>query len=274
MYYRHDLDITYPDTCDEHMITVKHLHDVKLDENYPYLQKGFGFQCRRVLLQVLMNTVMPALLYVSYGLRVHGRKKLKQYKKQYKGRLLTISNHVFMWDCIGIMHAMRPKIGFFPVWKINLEGPNGFWIRMAGGIPVPTDNLRPMAKFMKAMDEVLERGEWVHFFPEGSMWFYDPDIRPLKKAVFKYAVSYDRPIIPMVYTFRPRTGLWKLWGKKPLVDLNVGDPIFHDKDLPKLEAIKKMQADAYRIMQAMAGVHPGDPTYNEDLNLENYKKTM
>lgn len=274
MYYRHNLDFQYPEKSDEHMITVKHLRDVNLDENYPYLQKGFGFQCRRVLLQVAMHTVMPVLLYFRYGLHIHGRDKLKQYKKQFPGKLLTISNHVLMWDCICVMHAMSPTIGFFPAWKINLEGPNGPLIRMAGGIPVPTDSTRPMMKFMKAMDEVFARGEWVHFFPEGSLWFYYPDIRPLKKAVFKYAVSYDRPIIPMVFTYRPRKGLWKLLGRRPLVDLNVGDPIFHDKDLPKLEAIKKMQKDAYHIMQGMAGIHPGDPTYNEDLNLENYKKTM
>ena len=41
-----------------------------------------------------------------------------------------------------------------------------------------------------------------------------------------------------------------------------------------MEAVKKMQQDAYRIMQEMNGIHPGDPTYNEDLNPENYQKTM
>lgn len=106
------------------------------------------------------------------------------------------------------------------------------------------------------------------------MWFYYPDIRPLKKAVFKYAVTYDRPILPITFSFRPRKGMWRLWGKTPLVDLNIGDPIFRDPELPKLAAIKKMQSDAYRIMQEMNGIHPGDPTYNENLNLEAYQKTM
>ena len=106
------------------------------------------------------------------------------------------------------------------------------------------------------------------------MWFYYPDIRPLKKAVFKYAVTFDRPILPITFSFRPRTGLWKLIGKSPLVDLNIGDPIFHDKELPKLAAVKKMQQDAYHIMQGMNGIHPGDPTYSTDLTLDNYQKTM
>ena len=46
------------------------------------------------------------------------------------------------------------------------------------------------------------------------------------------------------------------------------------KTLPKLEAVKKLQQDAYHIMQGMNGIHPGDPTYNTDLNLETYQKTM
>ena len=274
MYYRHNLNYQYPDKCDEHMISVKHLRDVNLDANYPYLQKSGWFRFQRVLLHICQYTVLPLILWVRHGLHIYGKEKLKANKALFEDGLLTISNHVFMWDYICIMVALRPRLGFFPAWKINLEGPNGPLIRMAGGIPVPTDNFRSMTKFMEAMDEVFARGDWMHFFPEGSMWFYYPDLRPLKKAVFKYAVSYDRPILPITLSFRPRKGLWKLIGKTPLVDLNIGDPIFHDKDLPKLEAIRKMQKDAYHIMQGMNGIHPGDPAYRVEQDLETYQKTM
>ena len=73
--------------------------------------------------------------------------------------------------------------------------------------------------------EVFKEGKWLHVFPEGSMWFYYPDIRPLKPAVFKYAVKYDKPIIPITLSFRPRKGLYKLFTNKPLVDLHIGKPI-------------------------------------------------
>ena len=274
MYYRHNLPYEYPEKCDEHMITVKHLRDVNLDENYPYLQKSFWFKCQRAFLWFCLHTILPPVIWVRHGLRVYGKKKLRQHKDLIKNGLLTVSNHVFMWDFICVMLALGRKLGYFPAWKTNLEGPNGPLIRMAGGIPIPTDNLRSMVKFKHAMEEVFAQGKWMHFFPEGSMWFYYPDIRPLKKAVFKYAVTYDRPILPITFSFRPRTGLWKLIGKSPLVDLNIGDPIFHDRELPRLAATKKMQQEAYHIMQGMNGIYPGDPTYNEDLNLENYQKTM
>ena len=274
MYYRHNLDYQYPEKCDQHMIAVKHLRDVNLDTKYPYLQKGVWFGCQRALLHICQYSVLPLVMWLRHGLHIHGKEKLKANKELFKNGLLTISNHVFMWDYICLMVALRPRLGFFPAWKTNLEGPNGPWIRMAGGIPIPTDNLRSMVKFKEAMETVLEHGDWLHFFPEGSMWFYYPDIRPLKKAVFKYAVSFDRPMLPVTFSFRPRTGLWKLLGKSPLVDLNIGDPIFYDKELPKNDAVKKLQQDAYHIMQAMNGIHPGDPTYNTDQTPENYQKTM
>ncbi len=274
MYYRHNLNYQYPEKCDEHMITVKHIFNPQIDENYPYLQKSFKFKCQRVILRVLQYTVFPIMVGVRHGLRVKGRKKLKEYKHLIDNGLLTVSNHVYMWDFISIMVALRPKIGFFPVWKDNVEGPNSIWIRIAGGMPVPTDNMRGMMSFKRAVDEVFSSNEWVHFFPEGSMWFYYPDIRPLKKAVFKYAVAYDRPILPITFSFRPRKGLWKLIGKSPLVDLNIGDPIYYDKSLTKAEAVKKLQQDTYHVMQEMNGIHPGDPTYNTDQNPDTYQKTM
>ena len=70
MYYRHDLPYEYPERCDEHMITVKHLRDVVLDEQYPYLQKSFWFKCQRGFLRFCQYTVLPLVMWVRHGLRI------------------------------------------------------------------------------------------------------------------------------------------------------------------------------------------------------------
>ena len=106
------------------------------------------------------------------------------------------------------------------------------------------------------------------------MWFYYPDIRPLKKAVFKYAVQYDRPVLPIAFSFRPRKGLWKLLGKSPLVDLNIGDPLFPEAGLSRVEATRKLHAETYHAMQVMCGIHPGHPAYRVEQDPETYQKTM
>ena len=274
MYYRHNLDIVYPNRCDEHMIEVKKIRDTHFDENYCYYNKSFGYKFLRVILNICLYLVGYLVVTFRYGLKIYGRREFKKNKKHFKDGAITICNHVLMWDYLCVLKAIRPNLEYHAGWKTNFEGPNGPFIRWVGGIPIPTDNIRAMAKFQKAIGDVLKDGKWLHFFPEGSMWFYYPDIRPLKKTIFKYAVRYDKPIIPMAISFRPRTGLWKLFGKKPLADLHIGEPLFPDKSLPIGEAIDKLHKEAYHVMQVLAGINPGDLTYNLDQNIENYKKTM
>lgn len=275
MYYRHQLDYTYPERCDEHMITVPHLRDVTVDEHYPYLRKDFLFKCIRSVYWVAVHTLLAVLLPITHGLRIHGRKNLKKHKALLKDGAITISNHVFMWDHLCVVRAIFPHLTYFPAWKTNLEGPNGPLIRMAGGIPIPdAGNMRAMKKFMSAMEEVLKSKTWLHFYPEGSMWFFYPDIRPLKKAVFNYAVRYDRPVLPITMSFRERKGITRLFTKAPQVDLYIGEPLLVDKNLSPVTAAKDLQERAYHVMQTMVGVFPGDPTYNSNQDPAAYQKTM
>ena len=274
MYYRHNLNYQYPERPDEHMLKVKRVREVKLDENYPYLQKGWWWKVKRAVFWTLVTLIVFPLMRLTHGLKIYGKKNYKKHKKAFKNGAITISNHVFMWDYLCVLKAVRPNLSYFPAWKTNLEGANGGLIRLAGGIPIPTDSKRSMVKFKQAIEEVLESGKWLHFFPEGALWFFYPDIRPLKKAVFRYAVRYDKPIIPISMSFRPRKGLLKLFGKAPAVDLHIGEPLFADKTLPRGEAEEKLRADAYHAMQVMNGINPGDKTYNVDQNPENYQKTM
>ena len=274
MYYRHNLNYEYPSRPDEHMLKVKAKRKVTLDENYPYLQKGWWWKLRRVVFWVLVTVIVFPLMRLTHGLKIYGKENYKKHKKAFKNGAITISNHVFMWDYLCVLKAVRPHLSYFPAWKGNLEGSNGGLIRLAGGIPIPSDNRRCMVKFKQAMDEVVESGKWLHFFPEGSLWFFYPDIRPLKKAVFKYAVRYDKPIIPISMSFRPRRGLLKLFSKKPSVDLHIGEALYPDKSLSRGEAEEKLHKEAYHIMQVMNGINPGDETYNVDQNPDTYQKTM
>ena len=54
----------------------------------------------------------------------------------------------------------------------------------------------------------------------------------------------------------------------------VGKPIIPDKELPVLEASKKIHKEAYHVMQVMCGINPSDKTYNENQDIDSYVKTM
>ena len=46
------------------------------------------------------------------------------------------------------------------------------------------------------------------------------------------------------------------------------------KRFPMDEAIDKIHKEAYHAVQVLAGINKGDPTYNENQDIDSYKKTM
>lgn len=274
MYYKHDLDITYPDRSDEHMITVKKVRDLKFDKNYPYLNKTRRFKFMRGIYWILVTLIVFPLMRLTHGLKIHGKENVKKNKDILKDGMITVSNHVFYWDYLAVLKAIRPRLAYFPAWKENLNGPCGKLIRLSGGIPIPTDDIHAMHDFNAAIEEVIKEGKCLHFFPEGSMWLFYPDIRPLKKAVFKYSVKFNKPILPITMSFRKRRGITRLFTKTPFVDLHIGNPILPDTSIDQLDAEKKMHRETYKAMQLMNGIGEDSETYNENQSISEYVKTM
>lgn len=272
MYYKPNLGYKYPDKCDEHMITVKHVHDINVDENYKFINKSSFYKFKRGMLWLLLNLIIFPMCKLLYGTKYYGRKNLRKNKKLFKDGAITISNHVFMWDYLCVLKAIRPHLQFLPVWKTNFEGPSANCIKLIGGYPIPSDNYKAMKKFDEVTNDLLQDGKWYHVFPEGSMWYFYPDIRPLKKGVFKLAYKNNKPIIPITLSFRPRKGFYKLTGKCPCVDIHIGEPIILDTTKPMAEEVERVHKKAYHIMQVMNGINPGDPSYNINQNIEEYKK--
>jgi 1-acyl-sn-glycerol-3-phosphate acyltransferase len=211
---------------------------------------------------------------LTHGLRIYGRKNLKKHKKEFKNGAITVSNHVFMWDYLCVLKAIRPHISYFPAWKDNFQSGFQSFMRILGGMPIPEGDIHAMIAFKKGMDEVVQSKRWLHVFPEGSLWYFYPDIRPLKLTAFLYAAESGKPLIPISMSFRPRRGIRKIFCKGPSVDLHIAEPMYADPNLPPREAANELRARVYRVMQEMNGIMPGDPTYNEDQNIDNYIKTM
>ena len=174
---------------------------------------------------------------------------------------MTICNHVFMMDYLVISRALRPKLGYIMAWPINFEGPNRHFIKIVGGVPIPS-KFRALKKFDEAIDNIIEDGHWLHVYPEGSMWFYYSKIRPLKKGCFKTAYKHNIPVLPMAISYRPRKGFFALYNKKePLVTIRVGELMYVNQDLEKHDAIFDLQSRANHEMQILAGITPDDPDY-------------
>ena len=73
MYFKHNLNYKYPERSDEHMINVKRVHDISFDENYPYINKSFGFKLLRCGYFLLLNVIIFPLLRLTHGLKIYGK---------------------------------------------------------------------------------------------------------------------------------------------------------------------------------------------------------
>ena len=263
MRYKPDISkYNYPEKTDEHMIVVKRQVKTNFDENHRYYNNTKSYHILRFFGNILINIVLYPFMYFRYGLKVEGKENVKKAKK-IKGSVMTICNHVFMLDYLAVARALRPKLEYFMAWPINFEGPNRYFIRLMGGVPIPS-KLRAVKNFENAIDDIVKDGHWLHVYPEGSMWYFYTKIRPLKKGCFKTAYKHNLPILPMAISYRPRTGLFKYYFKNiPLITIKVGELMYINQDLEKHDAIFDIQSRCNHEMQILAGITPDDPDYQE-----------
>jgi 1-acyl-sn-glycerol-3-phosphate acyltransferase len=260
--YVPQLGIVYPPNPDDHMVAIKILRDVKVDENYPFLDKSFKFRFMRGLMHLGVFVLIFPLSPVRFGLKIEGRKNLRKHKKLLKNGAMTIANHVHRWDFLFMMQALRYRSMYFPVWKEQLNGSDLAFIRAAGGIPVP-DELRVIKYFNQAFDEIHARKKWIHAYPESSRFDYFVPIRPFKKGVFTMAHRYNLPVIPIAISYRePRfpytliNAFRSLIGNKklPMITLRIGEPLLFDESLTRKEAVQKMRKECHAAVARLAGI--------------------
>jgi 1-acyl-sn-glycerol-3-phosphate acyltransferase len=260
--YIPQLGIVYPDKPDAHMVKVIELHDIKIDENYPFLDKSFKFRFIRIAMHLVIYTLVFFLIFIRFGIKIEGRKYLRKNRKLFKNGAMTVSNHVHRWDFLFVLQAIRYRTMFFPAWKEHLKGPDAGFIRHAGGIPIP-EEIHTIKYFNRAFDEIHEKKKWIHVYPESTRFDYYPYIRPFKKGVFSMAHRYKLPVIPIAISYRKshfpftivnfirsKTGRQKL----PLITVRVGEPVLLDPALDRKDAVQKLRKEIHEAVVRLTGL--------------------
>ena len=263
MFDPRTIKFPYTENTDGHYLVVKKDNGNVYDENYPYLDKSFKFRFVRFWARVVILLIVFPATYIRLGLKVKGRKHLKKNKVLLKNGAISVCNHIHMWDFLGVMsvthHTRWPNI---LVWEKNTSGELAGAVRIVGGIPIPTHNMRGFAKFARTTIDLVKNGGWLHICPEGSMWEYYAPIRPFKDGAAYFAYKTDRPVIPMAYSYREvgwiRKHIFKQIAK---FTLNIGEPLYIDKSLPQDEAIKKLTIELHEKVCELAGFKKGENIY-------------
>ena len=230
------------------------LKDIRFDGTYPYLDKSLKFKIWHLLIYLTTWIAAFPVNWIRYGIRIEGREKIRRNRKLFANGVMTVCNHVCRWDMISVLQAMRYRKAWIPMYAQPFRGKDGFMMKHIGGIAIPEDR-SGLRAFDQALNELHDRKQWIHIFPESCSWEYYSPLRPFKIGAFNMAYRFSRPILPMVISFRPRTGWRKLLSKgEPLITIRVGDPIVPDLNAPRKEETVRMRELAHQAMLDMAGI--------------------
>ncbi len=251
----------YPAITDRHYLEIKKDNGNVYDENYPYIDDSFSFRFRRKLVRILLYTIVFPATYVRLGLRTKGKENLKKHRAEIENGVISCSNHIHLWDYICVMKAAKPKKTNVLVWAPNVSGENGTLIRLVGGIPIPKHDMKATKTYLNSLKELLNGG-WLHVYSEGSMWEYYQPIRPFKHGAAYLACAFDRPILPMAFSYRkPGFIRRKLFRQIALLNLNVGEPLYPDKSLPMKQRKRDLTVRSHEAVCRLAGIDPKDNLY-------------
>ena len=249
--------INYPEKPDEFIYQPVFIKERKtVDENYPFEDKSFFAKFRHFIIYTAIFTAVFALHPFVYGLRIKGKENIRKNRKLFKNGAITICNHVYKWDFLAVLQAVKYRALTFPARSDLAFTKDAFQVLGAGGIPLP-ETISAAKKFNETFDNIHAKKKWIHIFPEACRWdFYQP-IRPFKFGAFSFAYRYEIPVIPMVITYRPRTGFYKIFRKRkndPLITLTIGKPILPDMTQPRKHSSQKMLEEAHAWMEQAAGI--------------------
>ena len=194
------------------------------------------------------------VIRIRFGLKIEGREKIRQNRNLFANGVMTVCNHVHRWDMICVILAMRYRKAWIPMYSQAFNGKDGFLMKAVGGIAIP-ENHKGLRKFDQAIDELASNKQWIHIFPESCSWYHYAPLRPFKTGAFNMAYKYSLPVLPMMISFRPRSGWRKLFSKgAPLLTIHVGDPIVPDSNVSRKEEAARMRDLAHQTMLDMAGI--------------------
>ena len=110
----------------------------------------------------------------------------------------------------------------------NFPGFYGFLMRNCYTLPL-SQNTSTMVEFIKAVDTLLKRGDYILIFPEQSLWWNYKKPKPLKPGAFKLAARNSVPVLPMFITMEDTDKIGDDGFPIQAYTVNIAEPIYPDK---------------------------------------------
>lgn len=168
------------------------------------------------------------------------------------GAIVTV-NHFNPFDTFAIERVLKDAGIQKRIYKVIREGnytnfPGKFGAYFRNDNTLPLSRIpETMELFDEAVEEILQRGDFIIVCPEQSMWLNYRQPKPFKYGAFKWATLNNVPVIPTFITRRDSN-------KDPensiqAYTINIGTPIYPDNTLTPRENIARMRNSAYSFCQ-------------------------
>lgn len=226
-------------------------------ENIDYLRTKMTSKIKRVFANEVGERFLDNLLK-NNKLIIKEIKGMENLSKVSTGAIVTC-NHFNPFDCFTVEKVFRlsGKIEEKRLYKViregnytNFPGFYGFLFRNCDTLPL-SSNKRTMVEFMKSVDTLLQKGEFILIYPEQSMWWNYRKPKPLKPGAFKIAVRNNVPVIPIFITMEDSNIIGDDGFPVQEYIVNIAEPIYPDENLSQKENTEKMLNKNYEVWKSI-----------------------
>ena len=154
--------------------------------------------------KVFLKTILDKKIMIIKDI-----KGIENWQSINSGAIVTC-NHFNAFDSFAIQEAyhaskMWPKRKFYRVIRegnyTSFPGFFGELMRHFYTLPL-SSNMKTMIKFTEATNTLLQKGNFVLFYPEQAMWWNYRKPRPVKPGAYKFAVKNNVPVLPCFITMK------------------------------------------------------------------------
>lgn len=128
----------------------------------------------------------------------------------------------------------------------NFSGFYGFLFRNCDTLPL-SSNKRTMVEFIKSVDKILKRGDFILIYPEQSLWWNYKKPKPLKIGAFNLAARNKVPIIPIFITMEDSDTIGEDGFPIQEYTINIEEPIYPDETKTQRENKEIMKQKNYEV---------------------------
>lgn len=215
----------------------------KVDDAHVYLPKNIFVKMGYGLFRGFVTCVQPLVNFFAFGLKVKGRKHLKKVKTG----AITVANHVHYLDCIAIRQACFPKSFYTTAAPHNnKKGVAGSLLRAAGELPLG-ETFSAQKNFNQAVATLLKKKKLINFYAEQSLWFRYEKSRPYKPGAFRFAVTNNVPVVPIVLCFKELNKFERILRRQKKLVVIIQEPIYPNTELDTKEQVKDLQARCQKV---------------------------